>query len=176
MRTLLFSTCSLIASLLYIPETSYSQDINIPPARCNESVFKPCTCPSVVPKQIKFRPKLAACGNKAAVILEKEWANSYSVVLRDRLNRDRYPSSGYNGCSAAEAGGVAPPNKCSAFKVQKKIRSKGKVTHCFGNRGTDKILAKATRLTIKIKDVPGSSLDPLARICLKDFSTKVKLN
>ena len=150
--------------------------VEIPAARCNESVFKPCICPATVPEDIKFRPRLAACGGKAAVILENDWASSYSVVLRDRLNRDRYPSSGYNGCSASEAGGEAPPNKCSAFKVQKKIRSDGKVIHCFGNRGSDKILTKATRLTIKLEDVPGSSSDPLARICLESFSAKVDLN
>ena len=150
--------------------------VDIPAARCNESVFKPCICPSVVPEDIKFRPKLAACGGKAAVILSGDWAGSYSVVLRDRQNRDRYPSSGYNGCSAAEAGGESPPNRCSAFKVQKKIRKGSEVIHCFGNRGTDKILAKASRLTIKLKDVPGSSSDPLARVCLQDFSAKVNLN
>ena len=150
--------------------------VDIPEARCNESVFKPCICPSIVPEDIKFRPRLAACGGKAAVILSGEWASSYSVVLRDRLNRDRYPSSGYNGCSAAEAGGEFPPNKCSAFKVQRKIRKDNKVIHCFGNKGTDKILVKASRLTIKLKDVPGSSLDPLARVCLQDYSAKVNLN
>ena len=169
----------MVTSQLAVIVIAFSQPVfavEIPAARCNESVFKPCTCPSVVPKQIKFRPRLAACGGKAAVILSGEWASSYSVVLRDRLNRDRYPSSGYNGCTAAEAGGEAPPNRCSAFKVQRKIRSNRNVTHCFGNRGTDKILAKASRLTIKLKDVPGSSSDPLARICLQNFSAKVNLN
>lgn len=170
-RTIIFHL-----SLVYLASTVPAFAVDIPAARCNESVFKPCICPSVVPKDIKFRPRLAACGGKAAVILSGEWASSYSVVLRDRLNRDRYPSSGYNGCTAAEAGGEAPPNRCSAFKVQKKIRNKRNVTHCFGNRGSDKILAKATRLTIKLEDVPGSSLDPLARVCLQNFSTKVNLN
>jgi hypothetical protein len=150
--------------------------VEIPVAECNESVFTPCVCSSAVPPEIKFRPRLAACGGNAAVILEDEWASSYSVVLRDRLNRDRYPSSGYNGCTASEAGGVAPPNRCSAFKVQKKVRRGGAVIHCFGNRGADKILAKASRLTIKLKDVPGSSSDPLARICLNGFNTRVNLN
>ncbi len=150
--------------------------VEVPAAECNESVFTPCICSSAVPPEIKFRSRYGACGGKAAVILEDEWASSYSVVLRDRLNRDRYPSSGYNGCTASEAGGIAPPNRCSAFKVQKKIRRSGSVVHCFGNRGADKILAKASRLTIKLRDVPGNSTDPLARICLKGFSTRVNLN
>ena len=169
---LIFTLCAATASIS--PRSAHALDI--PAARCNESVFKPCICPAAVPEDVKFRSRLAACGGKAGIILEGEWAGAYSVVLRDRLNRDRYPSFGYNGCSKDLASGESPPNKCSAFKVQKKIRSKGKVTHCFGNRGTDKILAKATRMTVKLKDVPGSSSDPLARICLKDFSAKVDLN
>lgn len=174
MRTTLILIALSAAVTAFSPK--FAQALDIPEARCNESVFKPCICPAAVPEDIKFRSRHAACGGKAAVILEGPWASSYSVVLRDRLNRDRYPSFGYNGCSKELAGGESPPNKCSAFKVQRKIRSKGKVTHCFGNRGTDKILAKASRLTIKLKDIPGSSTDPLARVCLKDFSTKVNLN
>ncbi len=172
----LIQIAAILTISIVIRPLSQAHAVEIPAARCNESVFKPCICPAAVPVDIKFRPRLAACGGKAAVILENDWASSYSVVLRDRLNRDRYPSSGYNGCSVSEAGGEAPPNKCSAFKVQKKIRSDGKVIHCFGNKGSDKILAKATRLTIKLEDVPGSSLDPLARICLRNFSAKVDLN
>lgn len=153
-----------------------AESIELPPARCNESVFKPCICAKAVPSEVKYRPRLAECGGKAAVILEGEWASAFSVVFRDRQNRDRYPSVGYNGCTTAEAGGVAPPNRCSAFKVQKRIRQEGRVIHCFGNKGSDKILAKASRLTVKLKDVPMSSTDPLARICLNGFSARRPLN
>jgi hypothetical protein len=156
--------------------TSLAHAIELPEARCNESVFKPCICARSVPSEFKYRPRLAACGGNAAVIMEGEWASAFSVVFRDRQNRDRYPSSGYNGCTAAEAGGVAPPNRCSAFKVQRKIRQAGSTIHCFGNKGTDKILAKASRLTVKLKDVPTSSADPLARICLAGFSARLPLN
>jgi hypothetical protein len=168
----------IVAFLLSLGIVPFSnvQAIELPPARCNESVFKPCICAKSVPTEVKYRPRLAECGGKAAVILEGEWAQAFSVVFRDRQNRDRYPSFGYNGCTAAEAGGVAPPNRCSAFKVQKKIREEGRVIHCFGNKGSDKILAKASRLTVKLKDVPTSSTDPLARICLNGFSAKRPLN
>jgi len=165
-----------LLSILFLLPTSSTLAIELPPARCNESVFKPCICAKAVPSEVKYRPRLAECGGKAAVILEGEWANAFSVVFRDRQNRDRYPSVGYNGCTAAEAGGVAPPNRCSAFKVQKKIRQEGRVIHCFGNKGTDKILAKASRLTVKLQDVPMSSTDPLARICLNGFSARRPLN
>ena len=166
---------SFIATSLLMVTTSASA-IELPPARCNESVFKPCICAKSVPTDVKYRPRLAECGGNAAVILEGEWADAFSVVFRDRQNRDRYPSSGYNGCTAAEAGGVAPPNRCSAFKVQRKIQEEGRTIHCFGNKGTAKILAKATRLTVKLKDVPTSSADPLARICLNGFSARNSLN
>jgi hypothetical protein len=166
----------VLLAILSVTSFSEAHAIEIPEARCNESVFKPCICAKSVPTEVKYRPRLPECGGKAAVILEGEWANAFSVVFRDRQNRDRYPSVGYNGCTAAEAGGVAPPNRCSAFKVQKKIRQEGRVIHCFGNKGTDKILAKASRLTVKLKDVPTSSMDPLARICLNGFSARKPLN
>jgi hypothetical protein len=165
-----------VSLFLIAAATPAAYALDIPEAYCNESVFTPCICAGSVPKEIVFRPRLARCGGNAAVVLSGAWAGSFSVVLRDRLNRDRYPSAGYNGCTAEQAGGESPPAKCSAYKVQKKIRTKGQVTHCFGNKGTDSILSKATRLTIKIKDVPGSSRDPLARVCLNNFSTGQKLN
>lgn len=164
----------IFAPMLLLLESVHG--IDLPPATCNESVFRPCICAESVPDEVKYRPRLAECGGNAAVILEGEWASAFSVVFRDRLNRDRYPTSGYNGCTAAEAGGLAPPNRCSAFKVQRKIRQEGRVVHCFGNRGTDSILRKASRLTVKLKDVPTSSTDPLARICLKGFSPRRSLN
>jgi hypothetical protein len=165
-----------LSSVALIVPLQNARAIELPAARCNESVFKPCICAKSVPTEVKYRPRLAECGGKAAVILEGEWASAFSVVFRDRQNRDRYPSFGYNGCTASEAGGVAPPNRCSAFKVQRKIREEGRTIHCFGNKGTDKILAKASRLTVKLRDVPTSSMDPLARICLKNFSARVSLN
>jgi hypothetical protein len=173
----MLSRIQSVASLFFaLVAFTNANAIELPPANCNESVFKPCICAKVVPSEVKYRPRLAECGGKAAVILEGEWADAVSVVFRDRQNRDRYPSFGYNGCTAAEAGGIAPPNRCSAFKVQRRIRQEGRVIHCFGNKGSDKILAKASRLTVKLKDVPMSSADPLARICLNGFSAKRPLN
>lgn len=146
----------------------------IPAAKCNESTFKPCICPGKVPKTIQYRPSIKACDGRAGAILSGSYASSYSIVLRDRLNRDRFPSEGFQGCSLAEANlGLA---RCSAYKVQKKIRKGKSVIHCFGAAGTDRVLEKATRMTIKLKDIPGSNLDPLVRICLNDFSALENLN
>ena len=178
METVIVSTAIKLITTVVACLTAWAraEAIELPAAQCNESRFKPCICAKDVPQEVKYRPSLAECGGKAAVILEGEWAAAFSVVLRDRQNRDRYPSKGYNGCTAKEAGGIAPANRCSAFKVQRRIRQPGRVIHCFGDRGTDKILAKASRMTVKLKDVPTSSADPLARICLNRFSPRVPLN
>ena len=148
-----------------------------PAATCKEfknSVFKPCVCYDRVPKTIKYSPSLEACGGKAAATLSGPYAGAFSVVLRDKMNRDRWPASGYHGCTAAEV--ALGLNKCSAFKCQKVIDGVGEQTCCFGEKGTTKIMAGATRMTIKLRDVPESKLDPLVRICLNKFSPKLNLN
>lgn len=155
-----------------------------PEAKCKEfakSVFKPCICPSKVPATIQFRPSLKECKGKAAAILSGNVAKSYSVVLRDKQNRDRWPASGYHSCSAAET--ELGLNKCSAFKCQKVLRvSSSSVKEgsqqicCFGEAGTSPIMKGATRMTIKLRDIPDSNQDPLIRVCLNNFSVKQDLN
>lgn len=156
----------------------------IPAATCKEfpgSIFKPCICSNKVPKGIKFRPSLKECGGDAAAILSGAYVSSYSVVLRDSQNRDRFPPQGYNGCTPAEV--EKGLSKCSAFKCQKVIRTKSSSVLkgaqqicCFGEPGTSSILQGATRMTIKLQDIPNSSADPLVRVCLKDFDPDKPLN
>ena len=158
--------------------------LKIPDAKCKEfagSIFKPCVCSSQVPKEIKYRPSLKECGGRAAAGLFGAYANSYSVVLRDNQNRDRWPATGYNGCSAREV--AAGLNKCSAFKCQKVVKtsssSLGQGSQqicCFGESGASKILAGATRMTVKLRDDPSSGTDPLVRVCLNNFSPSSALN
>jgi hypothetical protein len=169
-------TCIFLFIFSGIVSNSFAQEI--PAANCNESVFKPCVCAKDTPPEIQYRPTLGRCGGNAAVILKDEWSSAFSVVFRDRLNRDRFPTSGYNGCTLAQASGIAPPNRCSAYKCQRTIRNRKTNTYicCFGDKGTSQILSKVSRLTIKLKDVPGSSADPLVRVCLNGFSAKNKLN
>lgn len=156
----------------------------VPVATCKEfagSIFKPCICSSKVPNTIKYRPSLKECGGKAAAILFGEYANSFSVVLRDNQNRDRVPASGYHGCSQAETD--AGLNKCSAFKCQvvlktssSSVGSGSQQICCFGESGRSPILAGASRMTLKIRDVPGSTFDPLLRVCLNKFNPNRPLN
>jgi hypothetical protein len=152
-------------------------DNGAPIASCKEfpgSIFKPCICAEDIPAQIKYRPSLPACGGRAAAILEGGYADSFSVVLRDSQNRDRVPAVGYNGCSQAEADlGLS---RCSAFKCQSTIRTPGSYTCCFGEAGNSSILAGATRMTIKLADVPNATTDPLLRLCLPGFDPTNSLN
>ena len=153
------------------------EELDLPEATCNESRFKPCICASKSPKDIVYRPRYKQCGGRAAAILRGKYASAFSVVLRDRLNRDRFPASGFNGCSAAEAGGVSPPARCSAYKCQKTFRdATGAKVCCFGGSGKSKVLSKVTRLTIKVADSPNNSNDPIVRVCLPLFSSTASMN
>jgi hypothetical protein len=160
-----------------------------PDARCNESRparFKNCICSTDTPRGIIYRPKLRECGGDAGAILSGKLRNAYSIVLRDSENRDRWPTagSGYGDCSFELANSEAPPNRCSAFKVQSKIRTSSssvlknrlQTIHCFGEAASHPHMKNATRLTLKLRDVPGSTADPLLRVCLKNFNQNNNLN
>jgi len=165
------------ALLIWGASNANAQSSTFPEATCKElknSIFKPCICYDRTPKLIQYRPTLAACGGKAAAILNGGLADSFSVVLRDKMNRDRWPASGYHGCSAKQV--EAGLNKCSAFKCQKVIQKNDQQVCCFGETGSSKILAGATRMTLKLRDLPNSKFDPLLRVCLNKFSPKLNLN
>lgn len=139
------------------------------PSYCKGERYKPCVCAPDVSKLVQYRPAIAQCGNKAGAVFSGRYLNIFSVVVRDRLNRDRVPErAGFNGCSVAEyKAGLA---KCSAFKVQKKFRVKNAngnaEVHCFGASGYSKLFQSVTRLTVKLKDVADGHSDPLERLCL----------
>jgi len=159
-------------------------DLVLPAARCNEGPFKPTVCWNDVPSTVKYRPALAACGGDAAILLSGAFANAYSVVLRDRANRVRFPpctgtGSNYGSCSFFQCD-VQGLNRCSAFKCQRVFkRGSGRNREqvcCLGDSGDSRVLSKATRLTIKLRDVPGSNLDPLVRLALKRNNPTLRLN
>ncbi len=170
-----FKTLTLCLLLAGATTSAIAQ--NLPEAKCKEfrgSRFKPCICAAEVPNSIQYRPTLAACGGKAAAILSGSFASAFSVVLRDKQNRDRWPAANYNGCSAAET--ALGLNKCSAFKCQEVIKASGEQICCFGEPGTSRIMRGASRMTIKFRDIPNAGNDPLARICLSGFSPRRNLN
>lgn len=166
---------ALLASLLFT-QTVIAQTSNLPEALCQKGRFKPCICVADVPKEFSYIPAYAGCAGNAAVISRGRFLNIFSVVVRDTDNRDRFPSSGFGGCSINLANSKNPPNKCSAFKVQKTYFQDGvdgapERVSCLGVPGSSKLFKKVVRMTAKISDVPGSNLDPLVRMCLSSPAT-----
>lgn len=139
------------------------------PKYCQGAVFKPCVCASDVPTVVQYRPAIKECGNKAGIVLSGKYKDVFSVVVRDRENKDRWPPSGINGCTAYERD-VLALHKCSAFKAQKVIpveNAEGdSEVHCLGASGYSSLFKKVTRMTAKLADSPNSTNDPLARWCL----------
>lgn len=136
---------------------------------CNGQFFKPCVCAKDVSEFVQYRPAVKECRNRAAIILSGKYLNVFSVVVRDWLNRDRWPAQGVNNCTAYERDTLGL-NKCSVFKVQKIIQvsdSDGDAeVHCLGASGYSALFSKVTRITAKLADIPDSNQDPLIRWCL----------
>lgn len=139
------------------------------PKYCQGGLFKPCVCAKDVPTVVQYRPAVKECGNKAAVILSGKYKDVFSVVVRDRENKDRWPPAGINGCTPYERD-VLALLKCSAFKVQAIIPVENAAgdaeVHCLGASGYSTLFRRVTRMTAKLSDVPNSTNDPLARWCL----------
>jgi hypothetical protein len=149
--------------------------VNKNPNMCMGNRFKPCVCAPAVTKLVQYRPSVAECGKKAGIIMSgARYISAFSVVVRDRDNRDRWPLTfpstgiGYGGCTLAQA--RAGLGKCSAFKVQKILNVKNEngnaEVHCLGESGYHPLMKGISRMTVKLKDVPSSHADPLERLCL----------
>jgi hypothetical protein len=139
---------------------------------CDGGRFQPCVCWRTVSKDMSYRPSLKECDGNAAIILSGKYYNSFSAVIRDRDNRDRWPAQGFNGCSSEEATSESPPAYCSAFKAQyvfdhKAENGKKARVHCLGASGYSELFKDASRITVKLEDKPNSSDDPLVRWCLR---------
>ena len=139
------------------------------PRYCSGGIFKPCVCARDVPTITQYRPAVRECGGNAAIILSGKYTSLFSVVVRDRENKDRWPPKGANSCTLYETN-VLALNKCSVFKVQNIIEvehEKGDAEiHCLGASGYSPLFSRVTRITAKISDIPNSNKDPLARWCL----------
>jgi len=142
-----------------------------PDSLCQGGRFKQCVCADQVTRDVQYRPSITECGKKAGIILYGRYRSAFSIVLRDPENRDRWPASGFNGCSSELANSDSPPAYCSAFKAQKTFRIGRRtadegVLYCFGASGNSPLLRRVVRATVKLRDIPGSSADPLVRWCL----------
>ncbi len=139
-------------------------------ARCGgEFGFRRCICPSQVPSAIRYRPAVAECNGNAAVITYDNYEDIFSVVVRDTQNRDRWPVSGFNGCSLELSSSEDPPKACSAFKVQDAfplMEGGGARVHCLGASGYSELFSDVVRMTVKLSDDPFSNDDDIERFCL----------
>ena len=139
------------------------------PDYCQGGVFKPCVCAKDVPALVQYRPAIAECGGKAGIMLSGKYKDVFSIVVRDRENKDRWPPQGINGCTPYERDIIAL-NKCSAFKTQKEseveVNGVSYSLHCLGASGYSSLFKRVTRMTAKLADVPNSTTDPLTRWCL----------
>lgn len=162
---------TLLFSLLFLFVTPVESE-----QFCNGARFEPCICWQSVPKDVSYSPADKLCGGNASVTLRGKLYNSFSVVVRDKENSDRWPVSGFNGCSYSLANSESPPNRCSAFKAQKIIKRKGNKIYCLGKPGTDKLFRNVVRITVKVSDLinPKTGTKDIRRYCLR--SPKLKLN
>jgi len=137
--------------------------------------FRRCVCAEQVPSTIRYRPAVAECNGNAAAILDGEYLDAFSIVVRDSQNRDRWPvaGSGFGGCSKEVADSKSPPNSCSAFKVQDKfdIAAGTARVYCFGASGYSDLFSDVVRVTIKLSDDPFSNDDDIDRMCLVSGDT-----
>ena len=80
------------------------------------------TCNPVVPRSVKYRPIVAACGGKAGIFLSGKYLKAFSVVFKKADHGDRLA----NAC---------PDAACSPFKAQKTLYANNVRTICFGASG-----------------------------------------
>ena len=161
-----FSKSLIIAALIAI----FANTAEAKPRFCYGGIFKPCVCPSSVPKSVRYHPSEPACGGNAAILLRSPFLNVFSVVVRDNENKDRWPVNGANGCTPEEAQSKFPPNKCSVFKTQRKftrlVDGKRERVNCLGAAGNSALFKKVQRITAKLNDVPGATTDEIRRWCI----------
>lgn len=163
-----FLKCLIALSVLLLPSLALADG-----PFCNGGRFEPCVCWPNVTKDVAYRPTERLCKGNAAIYLKGKLYRSFSAVVRDRDNRDRWPVSGFNGCSFATANSESPPNSCSAFKTQKLIKRKIKgvdqKVYCLGAPGNSKLFKNVVRITVKVSDIvnPKTGLKDLRRYCLR---------
>ena len=100
--------------------------------------------------QVGYRPSLFECNGNAAILLRGNLRNAYSVVVR-RLGQfnDRDPNN--PGCGT---------NRCSPYKVQKRIELSEYQVNCLGASGYSSEFDGVTRISIKFAPAVSDPTDP----------------
>jgi len=131
----------------------------------NAWAFGPCL--SWMPDGVSYLPNIAACGNKAGVVLTGKYYNAFSVVLRDCQNGDRDPCHRQVGSCGTNASSPFKVQKIVYAIVTKKNKRVGAKIHCFKERGNAAVYTIVRRLTIKLRD-PARTPADVAKICLRN--------
>ncbi len=91
------------------------------------------------PPEIGYRPSVYECNGNAAILLRGTYRSAYSVVVRRNGQfNDRDPANPSCGT-----------NRCSPFKVQKRIELPEYQVNCLGETGFSANYAEVTRISVK---------------------------
>jgi|GEM_PF-6864721 len=116
-------------------------------------------CVPPVP-EIGYRPSVLECNGNAAILLRGDYRNAYSVVVR---RNGQYNDRDPNNTSCAT-------NRCSPYKVQKRIQLPEYEVNCLGASGYSAYFDSVTRISIKF--TPGvtdsSDTSQFQQYCLSD--------
>jgi len=106
-------------------------------------------CVPPVP-EVGYRPSLFECNGNAAILLRGSFRSAYSVVVRrDGQFNDRDPLN--PSCAT---------NRCSPFKVQKRIELPEYEVNCLGETGYSDNYTQVNRISIKFRADISNALDP----------------
>lgn len=95
-------------------------------------------CVPAVP-EIGYRPSVLECNGNAAILLRGRYRNAYSVVVRrNGQYNDRDPHN--TSCGT---------NRCSPYKVQKRIELPEYEVNCLGDSGYSDYFVPVTRISVK---------------------------
>ena len=113
--------------------------------------------------QVGYRPSLFECNGNAAVLLRGSLREAFSVVVRrNGAFNDRDPNN--TACGT---------NRCSPFKVQKKIELPEYQINCLGETGYSANYAQVRRISIKFVATVTNPRDPrqFEQYCLDSRTT-----
>lgn len=116
-------------------------------------------CVPAVP-EIGYRPSVLECNGNAAILLRGNYRHAYSVVVRRNGQfNDRDPNN--TSCGT---------NRCSPYKVQKRIELPAYQVNCLGDSGYSSYFDSVTRISIKFTAQVEDSSDPsqFQQYCLSD--------
>ena len=121
-------------------------------------------CVAPIP-EIGYRPSAYECNGNAAILMRGSMRNAYSVVVRfNGQYNDRDP---HNPSCAT--------NRCSPYKVQKRIELPAYEVNCLGASGYSDYFKTVTRISVKFSAKVTNSRDPnqFQQYCLSNKTAPI---